>query len=337
MTPIIPVSDANCQVNSWKNLLKNALTSPAELLASVGLKPEQLDFKVADSLSFKMRVPQPFINKMQYGNPQDPLLLQVLSQAKEELPVAGYKFDPLAETDSPVPGLLHKYQGRILLVLASACAVNCRYCFRRHFPYQDQQANGHQLQQALDYIKANPSISEVILSGGDPLILGDDAMTNLIAQLDQISHLRRLRFHTRLPVVIPQRITAALCDALKSSRLSVSIVLHINHANEIDELLSEACEKLRKARIQLLNQSVLLKNINDSSEALAQLSEKLFDIGILPYYLHLLDKVQGAAHFDIPTDIGIGLIEELRNQLPGYLVPRLAREIPHAAAKTVIA
>lgn len=337
MMPIIPVSDANCQVNSWKNLLKNALTCPRELLASVGLTPAQLDFEIADSQSFKMRVPQPFIDKMQFGDPRDPLLLQVLSQAEEDITVAGYQADPLAETNSQQAGLLHKYHGRVLLILASACAVNCRYCFRRHFPYQEQQANGTQLAAAIEYIKATPSISEVILSGGDPLVLGDNAIGQLVKQLDNIPHLRRLRFHTRLPVVIPQRVTRALCKILKSSRLNASIVLHINHANEIDPLLHDACQQLLAANVRLYNQSVLLKNINDNSETLINLSEKLFDSGITPYYLHLLDKVQGAAHFDINADRAIDLVEQMRNHLPGYLVPRLARETPQQPAKTVIA
>ncbi len=337
MSPIIPVSDPNCQVKSWKNLLKSAIKDPIQLLSEIGLEPTDLNFPIAENTGFAVRVPQPFIDKMQLGNPQDPLLLQVLSQQAENLAVAGYTNDPLEEHASSAPGILHKYHGRVLLMLASACAVNCRYCFRRHFPYQDKVASGKQLQQSIDYISEHQEISEVILSGGDPLMVSDSQLSLLLSQLNQIPHLKRLRIHTRLPVVIPQRITQELCNILATSHLNVSMVLHINHANEIDELFTSSVKKLRDSGIQLFNQSVLLKDINDNVSVLAQLSEQLFAAYIVPYYIHLLDKVAGAAHFDIPKAQAIELVEALRNRLPGYLVPRLAIEEPGEKAKTIIA
>ena len=337
MSTIIPVSTAQCQVNSWKNLLKSATSDPNQLLAQVGLNPESFVEEIDSDNAFAMRVPRPYIDKMRYGDRNDPLLLQVLSQQQENVSVDGYGADPLLESQIDTPGLLHKYHGRVLLILSSACAVNCRYCFRRHFPYQDKMASGQQLEASLRYIEQSPSISEVILSGGDPLIISDDALRSLITKLESIPHLKRLRIHTRLPVVIPQRITKALCQVLTTTRLQTSMVLHINHGNEIDSLLANALSQLTEARVQLLNQSVLLKGINDSADTLVELSEKLFSVGVLPYYLHLLDKVAGAAHFDLDQTTAKTLVKDIRSRLPGYLVPRLAREEAGKEAKTVIA
>lgn len=337
-TPLmIPVSTTNCQVNSWKFLLKTAVSNPMQLLSMLGLDPASLNLEIDYNNRFNLRVPKPFIDKMQYGVPDDPLLLQVLSQQKENIETIGFSQDPLKEVSQALPGILHKYHGRVLLILASACAINCRYCFRRHFPYQDQKASGAQLQQALEYIQSDSSIKEVILSGGDPLLVSDDFLANLLFQLEKIDHIKRIRIHTRLPVVIPQRVTNQLCERLKQSRLSASIVLHINHPNEIDTLLKQHLSKLNKANIQLLNQSVLLKGINDDAQTLIQLSESLFEIGVLPYYIHMLDKVSGAAHFDIPKTIAVQLINTIRKRLPGYLVPRLAIEEAGEASKSVIA
>ncbi|MET1256621.1 EF-P beta-lysylation protein EpmB [Aliikangiella maris] len=336
-TPIIPVSEPECQVKSWKNLLKNAITTTDALLAAVDLQANQLGYEITEDSGFSLRVPQPYIDKIKSGDPLDPLLLQVLTQKQELEEVTGYNRDPLQENNNQTPGLLHKYQGRVLLILASACAVNCRYCFRRHFPYQDQMASGDQLSQSLQYIAADTSISEVILSGGDPLMVSDRALVSLFDRLDAIPHLKRVRIHSRLPVVIPQRLTPTFVDRLSSSRLTTSMVLHINHANEIDKLLIEHLAPLRLAGIQLLNQSVLLKQVNDNLPTLKALSESLFDAGILPYYLHLLDKVAGAAHFDVSTQQAVALIQSLREQLPGYLIPRLAVEEAGKPSKTVIA
>ncbi|WP_196139613.1 EF-P beta-lysylation protein EpmB [Aliikangiella sp. G2MR2-5] len=334
---IIPVYQPDCQVNSWKKLLKEAVSTPASLLEAVGLAEHPIRLQLAELSEFKTRVPQPYIDKMTKGNPDDPLLRQVLSHQNETITFSGYSKNPLKEEHNAIPGLLHKYKGRVLLILASACAVNCRYCFRRHFPYQDSLASGAQLENALSYIAKSPSISEVILSGGDPLMVSDSRLFEVIAKLEDIPHLKRLRFHTRLPVVIPQRITQALVDRLNHSRLKISLVLHINHANEIDSLLSEYLALFASSKITLLNQSVLLKGVNDSLDSLQELSEKLFENKVLPYYLHLLDKVIGAAHFEVNTNVAVKLIEELQKRLPGYLVPKLAREEPGRASKTVIA
>lgn len=336
MPSIIPVSPPNCQVNSWKFLLKTAVSDPMQLLSLVGLKPESLNFEVDYKNSFKLRVPKPFIDKMQYGVASDPLLLQVLSQQRENITTPGFSQDPLKEFNNKSPGLLHKYHGRILLILASACAINCRYCFRRHFPYQEQHATGKQLVQSINYINSDTSIKEVILSGGDPLVTSDESLTNLIEQLKAIPHIKRLRIHTRLPIVIPQRVTQQLCNLLKQNELSVSMVLHINHPNEIDALLKAYLSKLSQANVQLLNQTVLLKGINDNANTLVDLSESLFDAGVLPYYIHLLDKVAGAAHFDISQSKAIALVEQIRKLLPGYLVPRLTMEEPGKHSKSII-
>lgn len=306
------------------------------LLKKVSLEPQSLDFPISTNSQFSTRVPQPFIDKMVPGDPNDPLLLQVLASAREDQPVANYSLDPLQETQTNHPGLLHKYHGRVLLILASACAVNCRYCFRRHFPYQDKMASGKQMEKAFDYLRNDSSISEVILSGGDPLMVNDEFLAHLTNELSAIPHLRRLRVHTRLPVVIPQRITQKLCDTLNSTRLDCSMVLHINHANEIDFLLTSHLDDLRAAQVTLLNQGVILKNINDNLNSLIELNEALFSAGILPYYMHCLDKVAGAAHFDLPYEKAKQLFVQLRNRLPGYLVPRLAIEEPGEAAKTIL-
>jgi L-lysine 2,3-aminomutase len=337
MSLIIPVYQGKCQSKSWKTCLKEAITDPEQLLQRLNIHPLQLDFKIDPQNTFKMRVPVPFVDKMEIGNPKDPLFIQVISQLRENDKTEGFGYDPLSENNNQTPGLLHKYQGRVLLILSSGCAINCRYCFRRHFPYHDQVSSGDQLKESIEYIAADTSISEVILSGGDPLIVSDNFINDLISQLEGITHLKRLRIHSRLPVVIPQRITEQLCTLLKNTRLEVSMVLHINHPNEIDLRLSNNLLELSKAGVLLLNQSVLLKGVNDSSEVLCELSEKLFSSKILPYYLHQLDKVQGAAHFDVSDSRAKELIGEMRNSLPGYLVPRLAKEMANAPAKTILA
>lgn len=335
--PIIPFSQPECQVKCWKTYLKQAVTDPLLLLDKLSLSIDDLDFSLDLDNAFVTRVPQPFIDKMKPGDASDPLFLQVISRQEENLTVVGYTKDPLLEQNGQLPGLLHKYQGRVLLILSSACAVNCRYCFRRHFPYEDNHARGSFLSRAVDYIRKDSSISEVILSGGDPLMLGDESLTELVNALENIPQLKRLRIHSRLPVVIPQRITAQLCELLASSRLSVSLVLHINHANEIDDLLADYLSQLHTAKVTLLNQSVLLRHINDNLNTLCELSEKLFSVGVVPYYLHLMDKIAGAAHFDISEDVAYQLIAEMRARLPGYLVPRLAREEANRKSKTIIA
>lgn len=288
--------------------------------------------------SFNLRVPRSFVARMKKGKLDDPLLLQVLPQAQELLDVPGYSGDPLAEAEaSQSPGIIQKYQGRVLLMVSSACAIHCRYCFRRHFPYDEHRQSRSQWQAVLASIAADPTIHEVIFSGGDPLSASDRQLSWFVEQIEAIPHVSTLRVHTRLPIVIPDRVNDECLDWMKPRRLKTVVVLHSNHAQEIDQEVGAAIQRMRALGITLLNQAVLLKGVNDSVEALVELSEGLFDWGVLPYYLHLLDKVAGAHHFDIDTDRAMALHAELKARLPGYLVPRLAREDAGAKAKTVLA
>jgi len=321
---------------SWQKELANAVKNPQQLLELLEISPKNVPLSLKARKSFPMLVPLPFVNKMKKGDINDPLLQQVLPITDEELVSDGYSTDPLEEHDSALPGLLHKYQSRVLLILKSGCAVNCRYCFRRHFPYQDNNINKNQLQEIITYIKSHPEVNEVILSGGDPLMSKDDFLQYLINELELLPQLTRLRLHSRLPVVIPSRVTDQLCSMFNKSRLNVVFVLHINHANEVDSIFKNAMNKLHQAGVQLLNQSVLLKGVNDNSEALIALSEALFEAHILPYYLFLLDKVQGAQHFDLPEQRAVQLVQQMAAALPGYLVPRLSREIAGEKSKTLI-
>lgn len=291
----------------------------------------------AGARQFALKVPRSFVAKMRCGDVNDPLLRQVLPLTDEQLPVSGYVTDPLEELDNnPLKGLIHKYRGRVLLTVAPACAVNCRYCFRRHFPYQDNSPARAEWQQVLEYIQADTSVNEVILSGGDPLLAPDRQLSWLVSALNDIAHLKRLRIHTRLPVVIPQRVDAALLGWLQATRLQAVVVLHINHANEIDEQLVKKVSELKAVGATILNQSVLLKGVNDSAVALSALSEALFAAGILPYYLHVLDKTAGTAHFDCSDARAVELHNELLASLPGFLVPKLVREVPGKASKTPV-
>ncbi|WP_019215967.1 EF-P beta-lysylation protein EpmB [Legionella tunisiensis] len=320
---------------SWQKILAQGFASVNELLEFLAL-PSGLGSVAADK-QFKTRVPRGFAARMQRGNPRDPLLLQVLAVEDELSVIDGYVADPLSESkDNPLAGLLHKYQGRVLLTLTGTCAINCRYCFRRHFPYQDNNPGRGGWQPVFDYVRADTSIQEVILSGGDPLLAADAVLAELIQQLETIPHLQTLRFHTRIPVVLPERVNKDLLKLLKETRLRKVIVLHSNHAQELDEQVADICVALRQADCHLLNQSVLLKGINDEPSILAELSERLFECGVMPYYLHLLDPVAGAAHFDLPQTTALAIYRQLQQQLPGYLVPRLAREEPGKASKTLL-
>jgi L-lysine 2,3-aminomutase len=312
---------------NWQSLLKEVITSPAELLAELDLDSGLLAAAQQSAKLFPLRVPRGFVSRMQKGNPKDPLLRQILPLDEEGTVVAGFSQDPLNEkSTNPLPGLLHKYQGRVLLTLAGACAVNCRYCFRRHFPYQENNAGGPAWQSILDYVAADTTINEVIFSGGDPLLANDNYLAKCIYDLAAIKHLKILRIHSRLPIVLPQRITTDFVDLLAASRLQTVMVVHCNHANELDDSVAIAIDHLRQKKITVLNQSVLLKGVNDTVEVLAELSHRLFEWGVLPYYLHLLDKVQGAAHFEVDEARAQGLVAELRTRLAGYLVPRLVKE-----------
>ena len=319
----------------WLQQLADVVTEPNELLQILALDQHAELAQGADARRlFALRVPRAFIARMKKGDEQDPLLLQVLTSRQEFIDAPGYSTDPLDEQNNVVPGLLHKYKNRALLLVKGGCAVNCRYCFRRHFPYQDNQGNKRNWQAALEYIAAHPELDEIIFSGGDPLMAKDHELAWLVAELEKIPHLRRLRIHSRLPVVIPARITDVLCQLLGETRLQVLLVTHINHAQEIDDALRNAMHKLKRAGVTLLNQSVLLRGVNDNAQTLATLSNALFDAGILPYYLHVLDKVQGAAHFFVSDEEARALMRNLLPLVSGYLVPKLAREIGGEPSKT---
>lgn len=314
--------------------MADAVRDPAELLGLLKLEDRWLEPARRAAAVFPLLVPRPFLARMRAGDPADPLLRQVLPLAEELMDQPGYVPDPVGDMASRAArGVLHKYQGRVLLITTGACGVHCRYCFRRHFPYADENARAGEWQAALDYLRADSSIHEVILSGGDPLTLSDERLATLATALEGIPHIRRLRLHTRQPVVLPSRVDVAFLNWLSRCRLQKVVVLHCNHAREIDSVVAETCVKLRQAGASLLNQSVLLRGVNDSASTLQDLSEALFAAGVLPYYLNMLDPVAGAAHFDVPESEALELLEALRARLPGYLVPRLVREVPGAPAK----
>lgn len=322
---------------SWQDCLSDLVTDPMELLKLLDLDPERLNLSLDVLREFPLRLPRNFIQRMKRGDPNDPLLLQVLPQRSELLNYPGFVSDPLAERQfNPVPGVLHKYAGRVLLMPTSSCAIHCRYCFRRHFPYAENRPDKKQWLQSLQYIRSDSSLTEVILSGGDPLLISDKHLEWLLEHLVAMPHIKRIRIHTRLPVVIPQRISQKLCDLFTRYPLRFIVVMHTNHAQELDDEVKAACDRLKEANVALLNQSVLLKNINDNPQALITLSERLFACGVMPYYLHMLDKVKGSSHFDVDLHTAESLMKRLRAELPGYLVPRLVREEAASANKTPI-
>lgn len=324
--------------SNWQEQLRDGFSSGQDLLDFLDLAPPDVGCSEEAARDFPVKVPRSFARRMRRGDPRDPLLLQVLAQARELDTVAGYSADPVGEGAGVIrrQGVIHKYRGRVLLVVAAGCAVNCRYCFRRHFPYTDNLNNRAGWHETLEYVRADSSIEEVILSGGDPLVATDAHLAELVTQVAAIDHVRRLRVHSRVPVVLPDRVTPALLRALTHPRLQSVLVIHANHANEIDASVADAMTVLRDAGITLLNQSVLLRGVNDSVDALAALSEALFNTGVLPYYLHLLDPVAGAAHFNVPASEARALHQQLAARLPGYLVPRLVREDAGAEGKTLL-
>lgn len=319
---------------NWLQQLANGISDPEQLLTRLAIDPTPWRSGFKARALFAQRVPESFVERMEKGNPDDPLLRQVLPLSDEFIIQPGYSTDPLEEQNNSTPGLLHKYRNRCLLIVKGGCAINCRYCFRRHFPYQDNKGNKSVWQQSLDYIAQHPQLNEVILSGGDPLMAKDHELTWLVEQIAAIPHIKRLRIHSRLPVVIPARITDELISLCAETRLQVILVTHINHANEINAELNQQLTRLSAVKVTLLNQSVLLKGVNDSVDAQVALSEALFDAGILPYYLHVLDKVQGAAHFYVSDDQARAIIAGLIEQVSGYLVPKLTREIGGRPSKT---
>ena len=321
----------------WKDILADLITDADELCELLDLDDLDRETLKESCAGFPLRAPRPYVSRIKPADPLDPLLLQILPRTEELITTDTAQLDPLHEQQfSPVPGLLHKYHGRVLIVLSGSCAIHCRYCFRRHFPYQDARIGKGEWQEILDYIKADTSITEVIFSGGDPLNSTDASLARKCDDLAAISHLRRLRIHTRQPVMIPQRINQECLAWMSQTRLDVVMVLHSNHAQEIDCRVKKALIDLKSAGITLLNQSVLLKGINDSAETLAELNERLFECGVLPYYLHMLDPVQGAMHFAVPPQRAMQIKAELQAVLPGYLVPRFAVEEPHANNKTTL-
>jgi EF-P beta-lysylation protein EpmB len=322
----------------WQRELAQAVTDPFELCRLLGLDSQLALAAQAAAAQFRLRVPRGFLRRMRRGDPSDPLLLQVLPGLRELLEQPGFGADPLGEHAAMrAPGLLHKYYGRALLITTGACAVHCRYCFRREFPYDSTYGEGPRWREAVAAIAADPSIEELILSGGDPLSLTTARLAQLTQALRAIPHLRRLRLHTRTPVVLPERVDDELSAWIAGLPWPCVIVLHANHANEIDATVASAAARLRAAGATLLNQSVLLAGINDSVAALHGLSEALWSAGVLPYYLHLLDRVRGTAHFEVSEAQARALMAGLATRLPGYLVPRLVREVPGEAAKTILA
>lgn len=319
---------------TWQQALSNAISDPQELLEILDLDLGLLPLAKQAVKLFPLKVPRDFIHKIKKGDLADPLLRQILPLDQELLDVAGYVADPLQEKNSnPLPGLLHKYQGRVLLTVTGACGINCRFCFRREFPYENNNPGSTGWEAVLAYIAADSSIEEVIFSGGDPLVANDHQLAKLSQKLAAISHVKTLRIHTRMPIVLPQRITEEFIAWFTGIRLKPVLVLHCNHPQELDSELGAALQKLQTAGVMLLNQAVLLKEINDDANTLIRLNKKLFAMGVLPYYLHLLDPVRGTAHFAVSEIKALEIMEQLTGQLPGYLVPKLVREKAGALAK----
>lgn len=311
----------------WQAELAASFTRIEDLLEFLNLPASGADAGRLAAGRFAFRVTRSYAARMQKGDSSDPLLRQVLPLGEELIERPGFAADPVGDLAAVVaPGLLHKYHGRALVIATGACAINCRYCFRREFPYGDSRIGRQREDEALAYIASDPAIAEVILSGGDPLVLGDERLGDLVEKITAIGHVERLRIHTRLPIVLPSRITPGLLAMLARTRLKTLVVIHANHPREFNAEVGRALAALREAGIFLLNQSVLLRGVNDAGQTLVELSETLFSHGVLPYYLHLLDAASGTAHFDLPLAEALALHEHLSRRLPGYLVPRLVRE-----------
>lgn len=324
------------QEQNWQSQLSDLITDPFELLDQLEICSDALlSGAILASKSFKLRVPRAFVGKMRKGDPLDPLLLQVLPHHLELEEHSEFVTDPLGEeAANQLPGVLHKYQSRFLLTLTGACAVHCRYCFRRHFPYQENLPKQDDWPQIKAYIEQNPHINEVILSGGDPLTLSNRKLKLWIERLESLQQVKILRIHSRVPVVIPQRLDTELLEILKSTRLRIIVVIHANHAAELNDQTCAYLEKLSQHGITALNQAVLLKGVNDDAQTLIELSQRLFDARVMPYYLHVLDKVKGAQHFDLSGSKIDEIYHDILAGLPGYLVPKLVREIAGEKNKT---
>jgi len=336
VNPAAPALDtpSTLQPPRWQQLWREAVRDPRELLGLLGLDPDALGVSADAAAQFPLRVPRGFVDRMRHGDPRDPLLRQVLPLDAEMRPMPGFSLDAVGDGAARSGhGVIQKYRGRALLVATGSCAINCRYCFRRHFPYAEETAAASGWREAVAVIHADTSIDEVILSGGDPWSLATAKLAELTDALARVPHLRRLRVHTRLPVVLPERVDEPLLRWIKALPWPVTVVLHANHGNEFDANVDAAMARLRQAGATLLNQAVLLRGVNDSVEALAGLSERGFAAGVLPYYLHQLDRVQGAAHFEVDDDRALALHAGLAARLSGYLVPRLVREIAGDSGK----
>ncbi|MCQ1094498.1 EF-P beta-lysylation protein EpmB [Acinetobacter baumannii] len=324
------------QEQNWQSQLSDLITDPLELLNLLELSTDQLlSGAILASEKFKLRVPLAFVGKMNAKDPLDPLLLQVLPHHLELEEHPEFVTDPLGEeAANQLPGVLHKYKSRFLLTLTGACAVHCRYCFRRHFPYQENLPKNEDWLNIKNYIESNPDINEVILSGGDPLTLSNRKLALWLERLSSLKQVKILRIHSRVPIVIPNRIDEELISLLKNSRLRIILVVHSNHASELDDFTCSKLLQLSEHHITVLNQAVLLKGVNDSAQTLIDLSYRLFEARVMPYYLHVLDKVKGAQHFDlIPSEID-AIYQDVLASLPGYLVPKLVREIAGEKNKT---
>jgi EF-P beta-lysylation protein EpmB len=334
---VSPPVDSRSASNDWRRSLAQAIRDPDELITRLSLPDCLREPARRAAESFPLMVPVSFLARMEPGNPHDPLLRQVLPIDAEEIPVEGFAADAVGDSSArAIPGLLQKYEGRALLIAAGSCAVNCRYCFRRHYPYGEEPRRLDDWQPALDAIASDPTLHEVILSGGDPLMLTDHRLREMVERIATIPNVTRLRIHSRLPIVLPNRVNDALLSLLQEIRPAVVMVVHANHPNEIAGDCSDALRRLVQSGIPTLNQSVLLRGINDDADTLAALSERLIQCGVIPYYLHQLDRVAGAAHFEVAETTGLKLIDELRRRLPGYLVPRYVREIAGESSKSPI-
>lgn len=323
---------------SWQEALRTAFRDPQQLVEALGLAADYAERAQGAADAFGLFAPRGYVARMRHGDPADPLLRQVLPLDTELDVVPGFSSDPVGDDAAKLrPGLLQKYRSRALLITTGACAIHCRYCFRRHFPYSESPRSPAAWQPALEQIAADPSIDEVILSGGDPLTLVDSHLAELATRIAEIPHVQRLRVHTRLPIVIPERVTSELLAWLRGTRLTPLMVVHANHAQELDGDVLQSLAQLVDAGIPVLNQAVLLRGVNDSADALAQLCTTLVNARVMPYYLHQLDRVAGAAHFEVPVERGRELIEQLRGRLPGYAVPRYVIEQPGEVSKTLIA
>lgn len=334
ISPFAPVA-ASQPPADWQTQAAAARMTAHDLVAHVGLAPEDFPAGVITALEFPVRVPPHFLAQIRPGDPTDPLLRQVLARGEERWPQPDRHIDPLHEADYRVtPGLLRKYRSRALLMASGACAIHCRYCFRQHTDYGSAVLTRTRETAALGLIAADPQIEEVILSGGDPLSLPDDRLIALVARIAAIPHVGTLRIHTRTLVAIPARVTEALLAFVRNTQLRVVIVLHSNHAQELSSEVAAAMKALRSAGATLLNQSVLLSGVNDDAATIAAHCRRLFACGVLPYYMHLLDPVAGSVHFDVDEPRARSIEADLRTILPGYLMPRFVREVPGEASKT---